>query len=79
MNLNGIGALCWLICGIVVLFFLISIYPFTIVLFFCIVIPAIAGWVLTGKRIERERQVEDEFTRLQEENELLKRKLDEKK
>ncbi|QRI44638.1 hypothetical protein BSTP3_092 [Bacillus phage BSTP3] len=79
MNLNGIGALLWLICGIVVLFFLINIYPFTIILLFCIVIPAIAGWVWTGQRIERERQVEDEFQRLQEENERLKRELDKDK
>ncbi|AYJ74234.1 hypothetical protein BSP15_217 [Bacillus phage BSP15] len=61
------------------MFFLINIYPFTIILLFCIVIPAIVGWVWTGQRIERERQVEDEFQRLQEENERLKRELDKDK
>ena len=79
MNLNSLGALCWCLCGFVLLLFLVSVFPFGFVLIICIVIPFVIGWIVTGKRIEQERQAENEFQRLQEENERLKRELDKDK
>ncbi|AYJ76409.1 hypothetical protein BSP12_223 [Bacillus phage BSP12] len=36
----------------------------------------ILGWVTTGKKIQEEQAAKDEFQRLQEENEQLKKELD---
>ncbi|WCS69850.1 hypothetical protein Goe25_02220 [Bacillus phage vB_BsuM-Goe25] len=76
MNLNTVGIICWSLCGLVVLFFLVSLFPLGTIIVFCMIVFFILGWVTTGKKIQEEQAAKDEFQRLQEENEQLKKELD---